>query len=535
MNNSLPSASVGIAYEVQLAGSGGQPPYGWSLSSGALPAGLKLGSTTGTIAGTAAQSGDFNLTFSVVDAAGHTAQQAFSLAVSGSISNCGPPRYCARTDSKVAQLPSAPKVGNLVGANTVVTDPDFSSRIVRVTDFNTDPSAGPNRAFVSSASGSADENIWNVNSTMFIVQNLGSAGYPFTFNPTTMQAARMYVSSYPSTGGLKLSDSGTWSRTNPNVLYSSSGTVVYKYDFTDRTNPPSPRPVFDFTSSSHCLPAGFNATWQSRGGISATDEVIAMGYSNAGGQGTGIYAVAYKAGTGCTMLNTQTGKITGDWGVSGTINIPDRWTIHNVKLSKDGDWLIIAPQNCTSTACSKGPYFWQIGTTTVNSCGDGGHCSGHWTEGYSHWENNNNSPIGNQVLRPMSQPTGVAALTGLLPIGLGAPLDQHQSWNNADPADSVPFLSSTWSPTTPFPAPWYNEIIGVSVDGSGKVFRFAHSFITAQSQRFSTKYAIGSVSQDGRFFLLSSDWMGTLGSESGSQTCTVGKDCRGDVFVVELK
>ena len=79
-----------------------------------------------------------------------------------------------------------------------------------------------------------------------------------------------------------------------------------------------------------------------------------------------------------------------------------------------------------------------------------------------------------------------------------------------------------------------SEILAVS-PGSGTVTRLAHTFGTGQSQRFTTKYAIGSVSQDGKFFLLSSDWMGTLGSESGAPTCTIGTDCRGDVFVVELK
>jgi hypothetical protein len=81
---------------------------------------------------------------------------------------------------------------------------------------------------------------------------------------------------------------------------------------------------------------------------------------------------------------------------------------------------------------------------------------------------------------------------------------------------------------------WYNEIIGIS-PVNGTVWRFAHTYVTAASQRFSTKYAIGSISQDGRFFAFSSDWMGTLGSESGSSSCTVGTDCRGDVFVVALQ
>jgi hypothetical protein len=143
--------------------------------------------------------------------------------------------------------------------------------------------------------------------------------------------------------------------------------------------------------------------------------------------------------------------------------------------------------------------------------------------------------MSNQVIRPFLLAGPVKNLTSSFPPGITVPFDQHQSWNDADPADSVPFLSSTWSTTSPFPAPWYNEIIAVAADGSSKTWRFAHTFITARSQRFCTKYAIGSVSQDGRFFIFSSDWMGTLGSESGASTCTVGANCRGDVFVAELK
>ena len=260
-----------------------------------------------------------------------------------------------------------------------------------------------------------------------------------------------------------------------------------------------------------------------------------MAYSNAGDQGSGIYAVVYKVGSGCSMLNTRTGQVGGDWGSKGTINIADRWTIHNVKLSKDGNWLIVASQNCSSSICSMGPYFWQIGTTNITFCGAAGSCSGHWTEGYTHWENNDNSPMANQVIRSFAQATSTSNLTSIFPPGITAPLDQHQSWNNVDPADTLPFFSTTWSTTSPFPAPWYNEIIAVAADGSGKTWRFAHSFITAHSQRFSTEYAIGTVSQDGRFFIFSSDWMGKLGSESGATTCTIGRDCRGDVFVVELR
>ncbi len=539
---SLPSGVQATAYSTSLTATGGQPPYQWSITSGSLPAGLQLNASTGILSGSAGTSGTFSFSVQGKDAAAHTAQQGYSLMISGSSSNCGPPTYpCSRTDSAVVQIPSSiPNVGNLTGANTVVTDPDFGNRIARITDWNTDPgSAADIRSFVSAASGSADENLWNLDSTMFILQALGDAGYPYTFDPSTLRAARMYVSSNPSQGGLKLSAGGMWSRVDRNVMYSagSTDTSITKYDFSDLTNPPSAQEVYNFTTSPNCLPRGFTKTWESKGGVSADDTVFGVGYSNTGNQGTGVYAVAYKAGSGCTVLNTQTGQVWGDWGATGTINIADRWKIHNVKLSKDGNWLVVATAGCLISSCSNGPYFWQIGTTNVSSCGDGKSggqwCSGHWTEGYSHWINNYDA--GKYVTRPFSDPAAFDLLNPTVPFGVIDPLDQHASWNNADPADSLPFFLTYWSQTTPFPGPWYDEITAVAPNNSGKVWRFAHSFITGRSQIFSTEYGIGSVSQDGRFFIFSSDWMGTLGSQTGGSTCTVGTDCRGDVFVLELK
>ena len=534
----VPPAVSNEPYSAVLTATGGHPPYTWTISSGSLPAGVKLNSTTGTLSGLPTRTGTFAFTVRGSDTKADTAQRTFSLPVSGTQGSCGPPTYnCSRTDLSTVQLPQTPpSVGNLIGANTIVVDPDFHNRIVRITDARTNPNPiFVNRTFVSSSSGSADDNLWNLDSTLFLVMDTGSNGYPFSFNPSTMQASRMYVSNFPSTNGLMVPSSGIWSRVDPTLLYTFSGTSISKYNFSDRTKPPTAEPVFKFTSSTNCLPSQFTSTWSSNGGVSADDKTFGAAFSNSGNQGTGTYAVAYRVGSGCTMLNTQTGQVSGDWGVKGTINIPDRWTIHNVKLAKDGNWLIIVPTNCTAAPCSAGPYYWQIGTTNVTSCGQGGLCSGHWTEGYSHWVNCNNSPMANQVIRSFAVAASARSVGNDLPSGIVGPLDQHQSWNNVDPMDSVPFFSSTWSNRKPFPAPWYNEIIAVAADGSGKTWRFAHTFITGNSQIFSTQYAIGTVSQDGRFFIFSSDWMGRLGSESGTASCAIGTNCRGDVFVVELK
>ena len=74
-NASVPSGQVGTAYSMTLASSGGTTPYSWTISSGALPAGLTL-PTAGTISGTPTVSGSFTFTVKVTDSTTPTAQTA---------------------------------------------------------------------------------------------------------------------------------------------------------------------------------------------------------------------------------------------------------------------------------------------------------------------------------------------------------------------------------------------------------------------------------------------------------------------------
>ena len=71
---SLAAATVGSAYSVTLAGSGGISPYTWTLSSGTLPASISL-SSAGVLGGTpmATDAGTYNLTFKVTDSGTPTA------------------------------------------------------------------------------------------------------------------------------------------------------------------------------------------------------------------------------------------------------------------------------------------------------------------------------------------------------------------------------------------------------------------------------------------------------------------------------
>ena len=72
---------VGVAYSRQPALSGGTAPFTWSVSSGALPGGLSISTSTGLISGTPTASGSFPVTVSATDAFGQTANRAVTLVI----------------------------------------------------------------------------------------------------------------------------------------------------------------------------------------------------------------------------------------------------------------------------------------------------------------------------------------------------------------------------------------------------------------------------------------------------------------------
>jgi hypothetical protein len=65
-SRSLPGATVGSAFSVQLLANGGVPPYTWSVRSGLLPSGITL-SNTGLLAGTPTIAGVYRVNVKVTD------------------------------------------------------------------------------------------------------------------------------------------------------------------------------------------------------------------------------------------------------------------------------------------------------------------------------------------------------------------------------------------------------------------------------------------------------------------------------------
>ncbi len=94
----LPAAVVGESYAATLQATDGVGPYTWTVTSGALPAGLTLNTTTGAITGNPTTAGTATVTVQV-SGGGQSAPKSLSLAV-------------ARTVWTKATVPAAPDLGN---------------------------------------------------------------------------------------------------------------------------------------------------------------------------------------------------------------------------------------------------------------------------------------------------------------------------------------------------------------------------------------------------------------------------------------
>lgn len=84
ISGELPAATEDEAFTATLTAAGGEEPYAWSITSGALPAGLSLttiNSSQATISGTPTEDGTFTFTVTATDASMEAGSRAYSLVV----------------------------------------------------------------------------------------------------------------------------------------------------------------------------------------------------------------------------------------------------------------------------------------------------------------------------------------------------------------------------------------------------------------------------------------------------------------------
>jgi hypothetical protein len=99
---SLPAGTVGVPYSADLTATGGVPPYTWSVSTGALPAGLNLNSATGAITGTPSSPTSASFGVTVTDT--QPVQTVATLSIVVAVANTGSGTFPAASVG-IAALP----------------------------------------------------------------------------------------------------------------------------------------------------------------------------------------------------------------------------------------------------------------------------------------------------------------------------------------------------------------------------------------------------------------------------------------------
>ena len=281
--------------------------------------------------------------------------------------------------------------------------------------------------------------------------------------------------------------------------------------------------------------------------------------------------------TGTIQLQNASNSNTGTFSNNG---IGQGFRLHEGFGTYSGTWMEISGSNCqpansAGIACTNDtPVFWNTATALLVAAYRGG----HFCLSQNLWANSTGSPqgqfatldpatIGSQGTTPLETqliwtnngsdnthcPAGPATCGNL--AGFALPNQEnygaHCSWNNNAGTDTKFFMRQSDStgfvgtpainlnlgvpavgtlPAQPFVGPYAAEILGYPTSSPGspsasQVHRFLHSYSWPGdfNSQFHAAFFIGPISQDGRFVLFTSNWMGGLGDDTtGTNSCILG-------------
>jgi hypothetical protein len=382
----------------------------------------------------------------------------------------------------------------------------------------TDPNVRPDSPGISyETPPGAESNSFNSDSTKFYVVDQNGFVIPFNFDPVTMTRTRMGNTGNASGGlVLPLRASPSFSYTDPDIVYgfplASNKFTEYRFSTGTSTTLHDPHT---------CIPSLNNHTRD----VSVTfDGQRLAGFFGGTQLNDGFIVYVFDRTLGCRWLDTTTGTVSGQWGPTGTINIPDRFFLHNVRISRDGQFMRVERNTCVAS-CSAVEFVWDIHSLTVQPCPAVAYaCGGHSTMGFDRRINQSSVNDGSQwSIRPASNlQLRVELINPTLTPAIYA-IDNHPSWNNVKPGNGQPVCLANYftNRSLQIQRAWDEEVICVRTDlVKTQVWRFAHHRSSATNFN---KLPRGNVSPDGRFYMFNSDWEDTVGPG------------RRDVFIVELK
>lgn len=442
--------------------------------------------------------------------------------------------YSARTDL-IAQPypvsipcpgPACGTFGTFTGANFQFTPSDFSTPFIRLTDNST--TATNHTGFSANCDDSSEGNDFNTLSNRIVICQKGNIQTILSFNTATLQETQIAN----GTWGLANSFTGGqafYSYTQPYTLYHSHpcqasipgcaqhDLTIFQADTSGVGNPPTPTVVVDLNTACG-LPNYASPAFEDGVTVSRDDRTFSFNVCNSGSCGQGsagnIIAGVWNRTSGCSYLNTKTWQVFNNGVLLGTAGgTPQNFVMHNARITQDGSFLRINKGTCTSCVSGQNWLLWTPFTTTIAANTDLNGC-GHLVNGYSHIANKcqGTTNINGMGYYPFASINTWTSLPSLYPSPSTAN-EAHLNWSNDNLSDTNPFFVA-FGLTSNFAAtfPWDNEILGVSTDGSGKVYRFAHNYTTPTTSAFVPINA----SQDGKYLLLSTDWNQMLGCSNGT-------------------
>jgi hypothetical protein len=532
----IPAARIGEAYSTPLQATGGTGGYIWSVVAGALPQGLSV--NAGLIQGTTTSAGRFSVTVRAADNnnTANFAERTFALNV---LAAAPPSVYDAVTDRTTRAKGPLPALG---GAGYVFTDPDFGTRMMRVTDTTVRPGA-PLRSF-RTPSG-VHSNAWSADARYFYTTSTDGTIIPFSFDRTTMRAQRLQPAT-TGDGGMTLQffAEPMFSYLTPGIIYGtyngagSNLRSVDQYDF--QTGQYSQLLNLD------SVVGNLAGTYLGGLGASAGPVEKIMSFFGGTSQDRHFYVLVFDRANPSNrhLVDTQASTIDGQ-----PTNIPLNFKVHGVAIDRSGEFVTIYPTGADLAAprsAAQG-YVWDTLTNTFAAMPlveaiSGGHdaygygyrvnqdCCTHSTYDAAQWQ-----------LRSLVNPLVTFDLNPNVLLPKEVYLADHPSWHNAQADRLVPFIDANYrygDNTTPWRA-WDEEIIAVQTEGAGTggtIWRFAHHRSAVADDNDPTRISFwntprANVSPDGRWALFTSNWEKTLGTDPQGEA---GGTHRQDVFLVEL-
>jgi len=397
--------------------------------------------------------------------------------------------------TKTAMLPPA--------VNTVFSDPDFLTSMVRVTNPNTDPTHSG--AFFLNPTGMASG--WSADGQKFYLVREDAVLLAFGFDPSTMA-----VHSLPGTEagrGLRipLRMAATFSFVDPDLIY---GTLLKAplTMATFRLSTGLTSPLLD-TTQCGVQPALAPDVNSDDVTVSTDDNRVVI---SEGGKeyGSHMFVVVYDKRFGCRWYNTQTGQIGGRWGALGQVSNGASYLIRHSQISGSGKYIRISVDGF-------GYYVWEVASLRVTACPNKGGklCPGYGAMGYNTWV----SAAGavdemNTLKRPLGNVTVPKELVAPLPLPHYWGMEKNFAWSNGHFNDKSPVCGNTYSydGDTSVTQPYDGEMFCMETDGlRSTIWRFAHNRSVWHPCCYYT-LPFANTSQDGRFLLFTSSWDDQVGA-----------------------